>query len=329
MGCNVNGKITGVGSAVPDRVLTNQDLEKMVDTTDEWIQARTGIRERRICETHESVSDLAVAAGQKALDMAGLVPEDIELLMLGTVTPDHRLPSTACIVQKKLGLVNAAALDIVAACAGFLHGMSIANSFIKTGQYKKIMVIGAEKLSSCTDFTDRNTCVLFGDGAGAAIIEASEGDRGILSTFLKSDGRLAELLWIPHGGSVAPPHSFENGDGKFFIQMSGTEVFRHAVRQMGDASLQVLKQAGLKSDDVDMMVPHQANIRIMESAAKRIGIPVERVFMNIAKYGNTSAASVPIALDDAVRSGRIKEGDVLLMAAFGGGLTWASAAVKW
>ena len=220
-------------------------------------------------------------------------------------------------------------MDIVAACAGFLHGLSIANAFIRIGQYKRIMVIGAEKLSSCTDFTDRNTCVLFGDGAGAAVVEASEGERGILSTFLKSDGRLSELLWIPHGGSIAPPQGFDNGDGEFCIHMSGSEVFRHAVRQMSDASLKALDMAGLKSDDVDVMVPHQANIRIMESTAKRIGIPHERVFMNIAKSGNTSAASVPIALDEVVRSGRIKEGDILLMAAFGGGLTWASATVKW
>ncbi|MBN2225882.1 MAG: ketoacyl-ACP synthase III [candidate division Zixibacteria bacterium] len=326
---NRRGRITGLGSAVPEHIMTNHDLEKMVDTTDEWIQSRTGIKERRICEKYESMSDLAVAAGRRALEMAGLGPKDVDLLLLGTVTPDHRLPSTACIVQKKLGLVNAAALDIVAACAGFLHGLSIANSFIRIGQYKRVMVIGAEKLSSCTDFTDRNTCVLFGDGAGAAVVEASEGDRGILSTFLKSDGRLSELLWIPHGGSIAPPQSFHNGDGDFFITMSGSEVFRHAVRQMSDASLKALDMAGLKSEDVTVMVPHQANIRIMESAARRIGIPIERVFMNIDKYGNTSAASVPIALDEVVRSGRIKEGDILLMAAFGGGLTWASATVKW
>jgi 3-oxoacyl-[acyl-carrier-protein] synthase-3 len=273
---------------------------------------------------------MAVASGRNALEMAGKKPEDIELLIVATVTPDYRLPSAGCMVQKKLGLTNAAAMDVVAACAGFLHGLSIANAFVKTGQYRCIMVIGVEKLSSITDYTDRNTCVLFGDGAGAAVVEATdEENRGILGTFMKSDGNLDRLLWIPDGGSVTPPQFSKNGDGNYCINMAGSELFRHAVRQMGDASLRALKSAGLESSDVSLLVPHQANIRIIESMAKRLGLPMDKVFMNIHKYGNTSAASVPMALDEAVRNGRVKEGDIVLMTAFGGGLTWASAVMRW
>lgn len=318
-----------MGSFVPSSRLTNADLEKLVDTSDEWITSRTGIHERRVCSDNESASDLAVAAARRALEMAGLRPEDIELLLLGTVTPDYRLPSAACIVQKKLGMVNAAAMDIAAACAGFLHGLSISNAFIKSGHFRRIMVIGVEKLSSVTDYTDRNTCVLFGDGAGAAIIEATEEDRGILSTYIKSDGRYKELLWIPDGGSNKPLQNQNGNEGKNFIIMNGSEVFKQAVRQMADASKRVIREAGLTPDDVTLMVPHQANIRIMQSTAKRLTIPIEKVFVNIAMYGNTSAASVPIALDEALRSGKIKENDIILMTAFGGGLTWASALVKW
>ncbi|UCD18611.1 MAG: ketoacyl-ACP synthase III [Candidatus Zixiibacteriota bacterium] len=325
----MNGRITGVGSFLPSHRVTNADMEKLVDTSDEWIRSRTGILERRRCAADERNSDMAVAASWRAMEMANLRPEEIELLVVGTVTPDYRLPSTACVVQKKMGLVNAATMDIAAACAGFIHGLSIADSYIRSGQYRRILVIGTEKLTSVTNYRDRNTCVLFGDGAGAAVVESTEEDRGILSTFLRSDGRMAELLWIPDGGSNTPPQTFENGDGNFCIEMTGSEVFRHAVRQMGDASLQVLKMAGLEPSDVTWLLPHQANIRIMESTAKRIGIPSERVFMNIAKYGNTSSASVPIALDEVVREGKVEAGDILLMTAFGGGLTWASAAVKW
>jgi len=325
----LKGKIVGMGSFVPSGRLTNADFEKLVDTSDEWIVSRTGIRERRICGENESASDLAVAAARRAMDMAGYQPEDIELLLLGTVTPDYRLPSAACIVQEKLGLVNAAAMDIAAACAGFLHGLSAGNAYIKSGQFKRIMVIGVEKLSSVTDYTDRNTCVLFGDGAGVAIIEATEEDRGILSTFIKSDGRYKELLWIPDGGSNSPLQNQNGNQGKNFIIMNGSEVFKHAVRQMTDASRRVISEAGLTPADVTLMVPHQANIRIMQSTARRLTIPADKVFMNIAMYGNTSAASVPIALDDALRSGKIKENDIILMTAFGGGLTWSSALVRW
>lgn len=317
-----------MGSYVPSHRLTNADLEKIVDTSDEWIISRTGISERRICAKDESNSDMAVAAGRKAMEMANVEPADIDLLLVGTVTPDYRVPSASCIVQQKLGLVNAAAMDILAACAGFLHGLSTANAYIKTRQFKRAMVIGVEKLSCITDYTDRNTCVLFGDGAGAAIVEATEEDRGILSTFLKSDGRYANLLWIPEGGSNKPPQNVNNGKGRFYLVMNGNEIFKHAVRQMADASLRVIKSAGLSAADISLMIPHQANIRIVKSTAKRVGIPMEKVFLNIAKYGNTSSASVPIALDDAIRNGKIKKDDIILMTAFGGGLTWASMLVR-
>jgi 3-oxoacyl-[acyl-carrier-protein] synthase-3 len=261
--------------------------------------------------------------------MAGIKPEEIDLILSGTVTPDYRLPSASCVIQQKLGLVNAAAFDILAACAGFLHGLSMANAYIMAGQFKRIMVIGCEKLSSITDYTDRNTCVLFGDGAGAVIVEATDEDRGILSTYIKSDGRYGELLWIPDGGSKHPIQNLNNGRPDVYLKMNGSEVFKHAVRQMGDASLRVLKEAGLEAADVDLMVPHQANVRILKSTAKRLGIPIEKVFLNISKYGNTSSASVPIALDEAVRTSVVKENDIILMTAFGGGLTWAASLIRW
>jgi len=325
----MNSRIIGMGSYVPSRRLTNADLEKIVNTSDEWIKSRTGIVERRICAEDESNSDMAVAATKNALDMAGLGPDDIDLILVGTVTPDMRLPSEACIIQKKLGMFNAGTMDIAAACAGFLHGLSIADAYVKAGQYKRILVIGTEKLSSITDYTDRNTCVLFGDGAGAAIVAPTDEDRGILSTFLKSDGRHDQLLWIPDGGSDRPCDNGNLKNGRFDIIMNGSEVFKHAVRQMEDASRRVIEAAGLTGEDVSLMVPHQANMRIITSTAKRLGISMDRIFLNIHKYGNTSAGSVPLALDEAVRSGRVKDGDVILMTAFGGGLTWASALVRW
>ncbi|UCD95649.1 MAG: ketoacyl-ACP synthase III [Candidatus Zixiibacteriota bacterium] len=324
----MNGKIAGVGSYVPSRRLTNSDLEKLVETSDEWITSRTGIKERRICGENEAASDMAVAAAQRALESSGLKPEDIDLLLVGTVTPDFRLPSQACMVQKKLGMVNAAAMDIVAACAGFLHGLATADAYIKAGQFKRVMVIGVEKLSSITDYTDRNTCVLFGDGAGAAVVVASDEERGIISTFLKSDGRYGELLWIPDGGTERPLQSL-NGQGRVYLEMNGSEVFKHAVRQMVEASEKVIKEAGLTPADVTLMVPHQANIRIIQSTAKRLAISMEKVYLNIDKVGNTSSASVPIALDEVIKSGRVKRDDIILMTAFGGGLTWASALIKW
>ncbi|MCP4704349.1 MAG: ketoacyl-ACP synthase III [candidate division Zixibacteria bacterium] len=325
----MNSRISGIGSYVPKRLLTNSDLAKIVDTNDEWIVSRTGIKERHICEKDEASSDMASEAGKRAMESAGVKPEEIDFLITGTVTPDYRCPSASCIIQEKLGLINAGTMDLVAACAGFLHGLATADAFIKIGKYKKIMVIGVEKLSSITDYTDRNTCVLFGDGAGAAIIEATEDGDGILATYLKSDGRFSKLLWIPNGGSAAPIQDLDDPKESIFLQMNGKEVYKHAVREMADASLRVLDEAGVKPEELKLLVAHQANIRIIDGTAKRLKIPKDKVFLNIAKYGNTSAASVPIALDEALQEGKIQKGDLVLMAAFGGGLTWASTLIRW
>jgi len=328
----VRAKIVGIGSYVPDRVLTNKDFEKMVDTSDEWIVTRTGISERRIAREDEDTSDMCVEAAKRALNMAGMSPEDIDLVLAGTVTPDFRLPSLSCMIQKKLGLVNAASMDIAAACAGFIHGLSMAQAYISAGMFKRIMVFGAEKLSSITDYTDRNTCVLFGDAAGAAILEKSDDDSGILSTYLKSDGSLDRLLYIQGGGTHDPYYPI-NGDRTKKIdtclRMNGNEVFKHAVRYMGDAALRVVKEAGLTTDQIDLLVPHQANIRIIKATAARLGLPMDKVYLNIDRYGNTSAASVPLALDEALQLGRIKKGDNIVSVAFGGGLTWGAVLFRW
>ena len=326
----IRGKIAGIGSYVPERILTNQELTTIVDTSDEWITTRTGIKERHIAEEHEDTSDMCVNAARPALEMAGFKPEDIDLVIAGTVTPDYRLPSLSCIIQKKLGLINAATMDIVAACAGFIHGLSIAQAYIQSGNYKSILVFGSEKLSSITNYNDRNTCILFGDGAGAAVVTPSDDDSGILATYLKSDGRLGELLHIPAGGTNLPFAGNGSADRSYYcIQMNGSEVFKYAVRYMGDAAANVVNQAGLTSDKVDLLVPHQANIRIIKATAARLHIPMEKVFLNLERYGNTSAASVPLALDEAVRSGRIKPGDNVLSVAFGGGLTWGAVLIRW
>jgi 3-oxoacyl-[acyl-carrier-protein] synthase-3 len=328
----VRPKIAGIGSFAPAKVLTNNDLEKMVETSDEWIVTRTGISERRIAADDQDNSDMCVEAARGAFQMAGMTPADIDLILAGTVTPDFRLPSLACMIQKKLGAINAASMDIVAACAGFIHGLSVAQAYVKAGMYKRIMVFGSEKLSSITDYEDRNTCVLFGDASGAAIVTESDDDSGILATYLKSDGTLDNLLYIPDGGTHAPC-SHSNGDSRHrsnsCIRMNGNEVFKHAVRYMGDAAMRVIKEAGLTSDDVDLFVPHQANIRIIRATAERLKLPWEKVFLNIEKFGNTSAASVPLALDQAIREGRIKKGDNIVTVAFGGGLTWGAALIRW
>jgi len=323
-------KIIGIGSYAPAKVLSNSDLEKMVDTSDEWIMSRTGISERRMAAEGEDTSDMCIHAAHKALARAGRSPQDIELIIAGTVTPDYRLPSLACMIQKKLGAVNAAAMDVVAACAGFIHGLSIAKAFIAAGTYKNIMVFGAEKLSSITNYEDRNTCVLFGDGAGAAVVAPSDDDSGILSTYLKSDGTLDRLLYIQAGGTHTPiGHNGDYRHADSCIVMQGNEIFKHAVRYMGDAAARVAKEAGLGADDIDLLVPHQANIRIIRATAQRLGLPWDKVFLNIEKFGNTSAASVPLALDQAVDEGRIKKGDNIISVAFGGGLTWGAAAIRW
>ncbi len=326
----LRAKIVGTGSYAPERIMTNHDLAKMVETSHDWIMSRTGIAERRVAASDQSTSDLCAEAARGAFEMSGIKAEEIDLIIAATVTPDYHLPAMACVIQKKLGAVNAASMDVVAACAGFIHGLSIAQAYIATGTYKKIMVFGAEVLSTITNYQDRNTCVLFGDGAGVAILVPSEDESGILSTYLKSDGTLDELLYIPGGGTEMP--FGRNGDQDSTlrcIHMRGNEIYKHAVRSMGDASMRVIKEAGLETEQISLFVPHQANMRIIQAVAKRLGMPMEKVFLNLEKYGNTSAASVPLALDEAVRQGRIKSGDYVLSAAFGGGLTWGAAVIRW
>jgi 3-oxoacyl-[acyl-carrier-protein] synthase-3 len=323
--------IRGTGHYTPDKVLTNQDFEKIVDTSDEWIIERTGIRERRVLNGAGDVrtcSDMATAAGRAAIADAGLTPADIDGIIVGTVTPDYPLPATATVVQEKLGAGRAAVMDVVAACAGFIYGLTVARAFILTGVSRNVLVIGAEHLSSITNYKDRNTCVLFGDGAGAAVISASrpgEEGRGILSTFLSGDGQYRELLHIPIGGSRSPLTPASVNDPLRYIQMDGREVFKLAVREMEDACDRVLADAKVDSKDIDMVIPHQANARIIEALTKRLGVAPERVYRNIERLGNTSSASVPIALDEARRAGMIGPGSLVLSVAFGGGLVWGAA----
>jgi 3-oxoacyl-[acyl-carrier-protein] synthase-3 len=325
----INAAITGTGSFAPSRILTNLDLEKMVETSDEWITTRTGIKQRRISENGTGPSDLAFEASRIALKEANLEPEQIDLILLGTVTPDYILPSTACILQDKLGAKNAAVLDIVAACSGFIYGLSIASAFIAIGQYKNVLVIGVETLSKITNWEDRNTCVLFGDGAGAAVVSATSREEGILGTFLSGDGSLANLLHIPLGGSKTPLTK-ENFDLKqHYITMQGNEVFKSAVRAMDSAARHIIQEVGLTSEDIDLLIPHQANIRIIEALAKRLKVSMDKVYVNIDRYGNTSAASVPIALDEARKNGVIKPGSNTVLVAFGAGFTWGSALIRW
>jgi 3-oxoacyl-[acyl-carrier-protein] synthase-3 len=322
-------KIISTGSYLPEKVLTNFDLEKMVDTSDQWITERTGIKERRIANGNQAASDLAYAASKVALDRAALKPEDIDLIIAASVTGDMPFPSTACILQDKLGARKAAAFDVNAACSGFLYGLYVADSFIRSGMHKKILVVGTEVLSKFTDWKDRTTCVLFGDGAGAVILEPTTEDRGILSMSVNSDGSMWDLLHIPAGGSKIPA-SRESVDNKLhFIKMRGNETFKVAVRALEDLVIRILEENKLDPSQISLLIPHQANLRIIQATADRLGIPMEKVLINIDKYGNTSAASIPIALDEAVTGERVNDGDYILLEAFGGGLTWASALIKW
>jgi 3-oxoacyl-[acyl-carrier-protein] synthase-3 len=301
----------------------------MVDTSDQWIVERTGIRERRIADKDQAASDLAYEASKLAIDRAGLKPTDIDLVIVATVTGDMLFPSTACFLQQRLGAVKAAGFDINAACSGFIYGLYTADAFVKAGMHNRILVVGAEVLSKITDWEDRTTCVLFGDGAGAVIVEATTEDRGLLSIHISSDGSMWELLHLPGGGSRNPvsPESIEKR--LHYIKMKGNETFKVAVRTLEDLAIKILEENNLRSSELSFLVPHQANLRIIQATADRLKIPMDKVLVNIDKYGNTSAASIPIALDEAVTSGRIKSGDHLLLEAFGGGLTWASALVKW
>ena len=321
--------IIGTGSYVPEKILTNADLSKMVDTTDEWITTRTGIKERRIAGKDEFTSDMATKAALSAIEQAGISPKEIDLILLATATPDMLFPATACLVQNKLGATNAACLDISAACAGFLFGVEIAQQFITSHTYETVLVIGAEKLSSITNWTDRNTCVLFGDGAGAAVLRHRGSTHGVIATHVGSDGQYADILFMP-GGGCRTPITPENADQNLStIHMSGKDVYKQAVIAMLNASKKVLDQAGLSIDDIACVIPHQANLRIIEAIADRLKIPRERFYVNLDRYGNTSAAAVAIALDEANRTGRIKAGDYVLMVVFGGGLTWASTVIEW
>ncbi|MEA2031075.1 MAG: beta-ketoacyl-ACP synthase III [candidate division Zixibacteria bacterium] len=329
MKLRTKARIIGTGSYVPPRRLTNADLEQMLNTSDEWIYSHTGIRERRIASDNISTSDMAVEAIRQALEMSQCTPDEIDLVIAGTSTSDYRMPSTACVIQEKLSLPNAAAFDVVSACAGFVNGLAVARSFIESESYKKIVVVGCEKLSSVTNYKDRNTCVLFGDGAGAVVVAADRNRRGVLSTFAKSDGTQRELLWIPVGGVRNPYNSDITNNGSDKLQMKGADVYKFAVREMYNASIKVIEDAGLDLSDISLVIPHQANIRIIQGLAKRLHTTMDKVVVNIDKYGNTSSASIPIALDEANRAGRLKPEDKVLMVAFGSGLIWGSALVEW
>lgn len=324
-----NAGILGTGCSYPDGVLTNADLEKMVETSDEWITSRTGIKQRHKAADNEYTSMFAVRAARQAIERAKIDPSDIDLLICATVTPDQALPSTGCIVQAELGAVNAAAMDVVAACSGFLYGLSLANSMIRTGQSKHALIIGAEVLTKFVDYTDRSTCVIFGDGAGAAVLGAVDEGKGILATRIKSDGRYEEQLFARGGGTRMGLKPEVYAQGEHFYKMRGNELFKVAVRSMAEVSEYVLKEAGYEAKDVELFIPHQANQRITDAVTSRLDVDPEKVYSNIAYHGNTSAASIPIALDECVQAGRLKEDDLLLMASFGGGVTWGGVLVRW
>ncbi len=308
----MNAGIWGMGRYTPENVVTNFDLEKKMDTSDEWIRTRTGIEERRIADENVSTSFMAIKAAEKAIQNAGIQPEEIDLIITATVTPDHSFPSVSCQIQHEIGAVKAAAMDISAACAGFIYGIVTGKQFVESGAYKHVLVIGAEKLSSMIDWNDRNTAVLFGDGAGAAVLGPVSEGRGILSFELGADGRGGKHLY-----------------GDEFVHMNGREVFKFAVRQMGESSVSVLEKAGLTKEDVDFLMPHQANIRIMESARERLGLPPEKMSVTVNQFGNTSSASIPITVVEELEKGNVKDDDVVVMVGFGGGLTWGAIAMKW
>jgi 3-oxoacyl-[acyl-carrier-protein] synthase III len=322
--------IIGTGSYAPENIVTNDDLAKIVDTSDEWIRTRSGIGERRFAAKDECTSDMACAAAERALAASGVDRCEIDLIIVATMTPDMPFPSTACLVQSKLGLPNVTTFDVQAACSGFVYALNIASSMLLSGNFNKALVIGAEKMSGILDFEDRTTCVLFGDGAGAAILssEATSGV-GILGSIGGADGSNPSLLYQPAGGSAIPASNESIASRQHFIKMNGKEIFKSAVRVMGQASTDILKLLNYNSSDIDLVIPHQANMRIIENLAKRLEIPMEKFHNNLDRYGNTSAASVPIALDEAYRAGRIKSGDLILLVAFGAGLTWASTLIKW
>lgn len=325
---DIKAGIIGVGSYVPKNIITNFDLEKIMDTSDEWIKTRTGISERRIVSEFEATSDMASKAALEAIKNANINVEDIDMIIVATVTPDSPLPSTACIVQEKIGAVNAIAFDLAAACSGFLYSMNISKRFIESKMYKNILLIGAETLSSVVNYDDRSTAVLFGDGAGAAIISSVE-EGGILSIVNGADGTGKDYLKIPAGGSRIKAGEYSIKNKLHSIKMSGNDVFKFAVRKMSEESIKAIEKAKLSLEDIDFLIPHQANIRIIESSAKRLGLEKDKVYINLTRYGNMSSASIPVAMDEAFREGRIKKGDKIVLVGFGGGLTWGSSVVQW
>lgn len=320
-------RIIGTGSKAPEKVLSNVDLEKMVETSDEWITSRTGIKERRIAEKDVASSDMGYEASLKAIEAAGISPEELDAIIVGTVTPDYLMPSTGCLLQSRLGAKNAYGFDLTAGCSGFLYAIHVANSLIKSGPAKKILVVGTETLSRIIDYEDRSTCILFGDGAGAVVLSSSD-EPGIMSSCLNADGDNWELLYIPGGGSRIPASEGSLKNRDHFMKMKGNDVFKIAVKSMESATLKAIEEANIKPEDIDLLIPHQANYRILEAVRRRLDLPEDRLFSNLDRYGNTSSASVPIALDEAVRSGKAKKGDIILFTVFGGGFTWGSTVVR-
>ncbi|MEP9412456.1 MAG: ketoacyl-ACP synthase III [Candidatus Brocadia sp.] len=326
---NQRASITGIGSYLPGKVLTNYDLEKMVDTSDDWIIQRTGIKERRIVENGQITSDLATQASLRAMEDAGVSPKDIDMIITSTITPDHIFPSTSCFIQQKIGASRASAFDILAACAGFIYAMSIGQSFVNSGAMETVLVVGAECLSKITDYTDRTTCVLFGDGAGAVIIQKSCTKHEILSTSLAADGSQSDILIMPGGGAKNPASLESVQQRTHYIQFKGKEVFKLAINNITNMIIDTVNRNGLSLEDIDLIIPHQSNLRIIEATMEKLGLPMEKAFVNIDKYGNTSSASIPIAIDEASKEGRLSRGDIVMLVAFGGGLTWGSSVIRW
>ena len=322
-------EIVSTGRYLPERVVTNTELERLVDTSDEWIRERTGIRERRIACAEMGAAEMGAEAARIAMERADVQPGEVDLILVSTATPDRLLPSTACDIQALIGTSNAAAFDLSAACSGFLYALNVAEGHLAAGRGEIALVISAEKMSAITDWTDRSTCVLFGDGAGAAVVKRSENGRGVLSSFMRSDGTLAELLWRPGGGAKVPFNEAVLEERSHLVKMAGREVFKAAVRSMAEAADQALQRAGMTGEDIDLLIPHQANIRIIEATAKYANIPMEKVYVNVDRYGNMSSATLPIALDEVVEQGRLQPGDNVLMVAFGAGFTWASSVMRW
>lgn len=320
--------ILGTGSELPAKIVTNQELEKMVDTSDEWIKVRTGIRERRVLEEGKGNADMALHAARRALDDAAVEPNDLDAIIMGTVSADYLMPSSACVLEDLLGARNAFSFDVGAACSGFLNALSVADAFIRSGKINKALVVGSDTLSRWLNWQDRSTCILFGDGAGAVVLSASENGAGILSTKLRTDGSYVKTLFVPAGGSLKPATAHTVRNNEHTITMNGKEVFKIAVRSMEEISRQALAEADVDIGQVSLVIPHQANKRIIVALAERLGVPMDRVMVNLDKYGNTSAASIPVALDEARRQGRIKTGDIVLLNAFGAGFAWGAAVVK-